>query len=66
MVSSLGNSSLKLNLTDFSLKMLRKGSGSLKAYQGKEECVRNERKGGLFIGKVRYQLSDKAADVWQP
>jgi hypothetical protein len=57
---------LKLNLTEFSLKMLRKGSGSIGAYQAKEEGMRNERRGGLFIGKVFHQLSDRAADVRQP
>jgi hypothetical protein len=60
----LGNFSLKLNLMDLSLKTLRKGSGSPEAHQGKEEGVRNERRGGLFIGKVCHQLSDRAADVW--
>jgi hypothetical protein len=64
--SSCQNSSLKLPLSDFSLKILRKGFGNLEAHQGKEEGVRNERRGGLFIGKVRYQLSDRVADVWQP
>jgi hypothetical protein len=57
---------LKLNLTNFSLKMLRKGSSNLEAHQGKEEGVRNERRGRLFIGKVHHQLSDRAADIQQP
>jgi hypothetical protein len=57
---------LKLSLTDFSLKTIRKGFGSLGAYQRKEEGVRNERRGGLFIEKVHHQLFDRAADVWQP
>jgi hypothetical protein len=43
-----------------------KGYGSLRAYQGKEEGVRNERRGGLFIEKVCHQFSDRVADVWQP
>jgi hypothetical protein len=43
--------------------MLRKGSGSVGAHQGKEEGMRNERRGRLFIGKVYHQLSDRAADV---
>jgi hypothetical protein len=51
---------------DFSLKTLRRGSSSLEAYQRKEEGVRNERRGRLFIEKVRHQVCDKAADVWQP
>jgi hypothetical protein len=46
--------------------MLRKGSGSPEAHQGKEEGVRNERRGGLLIEKVRHQLSDIAADIQQP
>jgi hypothetical protein len=57
---------LKLSFTDFSLKILRKGFGSIGAYQRKEEGMRNERRGRLFIGKVCHQLSDRAADVWQP
>jgi hypothetical protein len=57
---------LKLNLTDLSLKMLRKGFGSLEAHQGKEEGVRNERRGGLFIRKVCHQLFNRAADIQQP
>jgi hypothetical protein len=65
MASSSRNSSLKLPLSDFLLKILRKGFGSLGAHQGKEKGVRNERKSGLFIGKVRYQLSDRVADVRQ-
>jgi hypothetical protein len=48
------------------LKILRKGSDSLGAYQGKEEGVRNERRGELFIEKVRHQLSDRATDIRQP
>jgi hypothetical protein len=65
MASSSRNSSLKLPLSNFLLKILRKGFGSLGAHQGKEEGVRNERKSRLFIGKVRYQLSDRVADVQQ-
>jgi hypothetical protein len=57
---------LKLPLSDFSLKILRKGFGSLVAYHGREEGVRNERRGGLFIEKIHHQLSDRAADVQQP
>jgi hypothetical protein len=57
---------LKLNLTDLSLKMLRKGFGSLEAHQGKEEGVRNERRGRLFIRKVCHQLFNRAADIQQP
>jgi hypothetical protein len=57
---------LKLSLSDFSLKTLRKRFGSLRALQGKEEGVRNERRGGLFIGKVCHQLSDRVADIRQP
>jgi hypothetical protein len=55
-----------LSLTDFSLKTLRRGFGSLGAYQRKEEGVRSERRGGLFIEKVHHQLSDRAANVRQP
>jgi hypothetical protein len=51
---------------DFSLKTLRRGSGSLRAYQRKEEGVRNERRGGLYIEKVLHQLFDRVADVRQP
>jgi hypothetical protein len=51
---------------EFLLKMLRKGSGSLEAHQGKEKGMRNERRGELFIEKVLHQLSDRAVEVWQP
>jgi hypothetical protein len=62
---SLGTT-LKLILTNFSLKTQWKDFGSLGAYQGKETGVRNERWDRLFIGKIRHQLSDRAADVQQP
>jgi hypothetical protein len=44
----------------------RKGLGSLRAYQGMGMGERNGRWGGLFIEKVRHQLSDRVADVRQP
>jgi 3-isopropylmalate dehydratase small subunit len=66
MVSSSRNTSLKLSLSDFSLKILRKGFNSLGAHQGREEGMRNERRGGLFIEKICHQLPDKAVDVQQP
>ena len=44
---------------------MRKGSGSLGAYQGIGMGVRNGRCDGLFIRKVHHQLSDKAADIRQ-
>jgi hypothetical protein len=62
----LGNSSLKLTLNNFSLKTQGKDFGNLGAYQEKETCVRNERWDRLFIGKVCYQLSNRAADIRQP
>jgi hypothetical protein len=63
MVSPPRNSSLKLTLTNFSLKTQRKYFASLGAYQGKEIGVRNERWDRVFIGKVCHQLSDRAVDV---
>jgi hypothetical protein len=66
MVSSSRNTSLKLSLSDFSLKILRKGFNSLGAHQGREEGMKNERWGGLFIEKICHQLPDKAVDVQQP
>jgi hypothetical protein len=39
----LGNSSLKLTLTNFSLKTKGKDFGSLGAYKGKETGVKNEK-----------------------
>jgi hypothetical protein len=53
---------LKLSFTDFSLKTIRKGFGSPGAYQRKEEGVRNERRGGLFIEKVHHQLFDRVGN----
>ena len=47
----------------FLTQILRRGSGSLGAHQGKETGVRNERWNRLFIGKVCHQLFDKAANI---
>jgi hypothetical protein len=41
-------------------------SGSLGAHQRVEEGVRNERRGGLFIGKIRHQLPVGPENVRQP
>ena len=62
----LGNSFLKLTLTNFSLKTQGKDFPSLEAYKGKEIGMRNERWHWLFIRKVHHQLSNRAADVRQP
>jgi hypothetical protein len=47
----------------FLTQNLREGFWQPRAYQGKETSVRNERWNGLFIGKVRHQLPDRAVDV---
>jgi hypothetical protein len=40
--------------------------GSLGAHQRVEEGIGNERRGGLFIGKIHHQLPVGPADVGQP
>jgi hypothetical protein len=63
MVSHLENSSLKLIITNFSLKTQGKDFGSIRAYQGKETGMRNEQWDGLFIRKVHHQLFDRVTNV---
>jgi hypothetical protein len=61
-----GLSSLEtLFLTKLSLKKW-KGFWQPRAHQAVEEGMRNERRGDLFIEKIRHQLSVGPADVRQP
>jgi hypothetical protein len=66
----MASSPRKLFVEAFSLGFLTQNTKErvwhLRAHQGKEEGMRNERKGGLFIEKVHHQLFDRVADVQQP
>jgi hypothetical protein len=63
----MGFSSQKLLQTpNFFKNILSHDVGSLGACQEAEISVRNERREGVFIRKVRHQLPNKATDVRQP